>query len=687
MAQGNLGGASPRRTAIVVCAGVGDNANGQAAARTMQGLVRHGGFSSATQRIDAYPSGLEQTQDLYGYTLTAPDGSEVDLYEFWWADLSRFPAAMRLYLVALYGLVLQLPATGIAALRGGGPLTAAPATEDRAPWSVRPIAFLEWLLAVPLVLVSVLEAALVGGFAAVAWANSQFASAPKAASGVVLTAYGTAVLVAGSLWLREYRCGRGRYLAVPVGWALFLAAAAVTTWRGVHDHSLLAGLADSLLVMVAYVVRSIWIVAGVTIVVLLFGLVASRPWRTRRNETFTVVTAVATSTAGFAILTGALLAAGGAAVRGLAPAWEKPKRVPWCLPDATAWTPGRCHGSATQDPWHWGLDLYTLLFTPLVWVFVIALVAVVYTAGACSTASFRVLWWRLGRAGSGTARRGIAGLDSALASGRLLVVVGASLALAGAMIVIIWLPVLTWIPRADGGKHGVAPGITALIGGFIVAGLAATRALNFTVSAIRENSPGNETGRLILDKAYDVATFFRERGRSSRSVQEPPESARERILHRYWALLDHLAPPTGDGRYARIVFFAHSQGAVLTATALREPLPGGTSVDLITFGCPLRQLYLRRFPSQFHWVEAMRGNPRVFAQGVTDSWTNITGCADPIGGTLFHDPPPEWWNAPNPWNDTIAGLPVAEVPVIGGHGAYWKCAPVFQLLGRTASQA
>jgi hypothetical protein len=684
MCAAGQGGAAVRRTAIVVCAGVGDNANGQAAARTMNGLVKGELFVSASQRIESFPSAGEDPQELHRYTLTAADGSTVELYEFWWADLSRFPAAMRSYLVTLYGLVLQLPAIGIAALRGGAPLTTDPATDAPLPACAWPLAWIEWLLAVPLLLVSALEAFLIGGFALVAWTNGQTSAVPEVARVAILVIYGLLVLGLGWWWLRRYRRDRGRYLAVPVGAGLFVAAAVVIVWRGGADHSLLAGLADGLLVLVAYVVRPIWIAVGGSMAALLIGLVISGTWLRKRDATITALAAVATATAGFAILTGALLAAAGAAVRDLAPAWESPTRVPWCLGRAYAWVPSRAHcpPSARSDPWHWGLDLYTLLLSPLAWVALTAGIVVIYAGLVAARPAAGIV-----RRNPGIAGRGVTDMIRRLDARLTECVLSVALLAAAGMIVIVWIPVLKSIPRADGGANGITPPVAAITGAFILGGLAVTRALSFTVTAVRENSDGNDRTRLILDKAYDVATFLREPGRATRSVPKPPPCARQQILSRYEALLHHVLrpPPVGRG-YTHIVFFAHSQGSVLTATVLTERLRSDLHVDLITFGCPLDQLYARRFPAQFGWVERLPTDPNEFVCGVTGTWVNFVGAADIVGGTLFHDRPHGNWAAadPTPWCDRIGALRVADIPVAGGHGSYWTNPTVFQHLAEVA---
>jgi hypothetical protein len=109
-------------------------------------------------------------------------------------------------------------------------------------------------------------------------------------------------------------------------------------------------------------------------------------------------------------------------------------------------------------------------------------------------------------------------------------------------------------------------------------------------------------------------------------------------------------------------------------------------VDLITFGCPLDQLYARRLPEQFAWAGDLGAHPTRFVHGVTGSWVNFVGSADLIGGTIFHDlPHGEWSHHPGarytdydsrPWRE--------EIQVEGGHGAYWKNADVFRSLATLA---
>jgi hypothetical protein len=148
----------------------------------------------------------------------------------------------------------------------------------------------------------------------------------------------------------------GRYAAFGVGCVLLLAAAVITGWRSLADDGMLAGLADCLLLMVVYVVRGIWILIGLSMALLVLVLGLGRRFTGRtRQEAVTALGSAAGATAGFALLTGALLAASGAAVHTLTLTWAKAgtKHIPWCLSRAVDWTPtvSNCPPSARADPW------------------------------------------------------------------------------------------------------------------------------------------------------------------------------------------------------------------------------------------------------------------------------------------------------------------------------------------------
>ena len=145
-----------------------------------------------------------------------------------------------------------------------------------------------------------------------------------------------------------------------------------------------------------------------------------------------------------------------------------------------------------------------------------------------------------------------------------------------------------------------------------------------------------------LDVAMDVDNHFREFPRS--------DIPRAHIFSRYAALLRHVQ---AQG-YERIVVVSHSQGTVISTELMRflssrgglaptpddaprldgAPLP---PVNLLTLGCPLRQLYGARFPGLYAWVLARNGDvfgPRAADVGVR-RWMNAFCSGDYVGRWLW----------------------------------------------------
>src|SRR5262245_43204088 len=104
--------------------------------------------------------------------------------------------------------------------------------------------------------------------------------------------------------------------------------------------------------------------------------------------------------------------------------------------------------------------------------------------------------------------------------------------------------------------------------------------------------------RVALDAVLDVDNYF-----GDPPSRQPP---RARIYSRYASLLGFLS----DGGYARIVIVAHSQGTVISAELLRylhvqgrlPSVVGALPVALLTVGSPLRDLYAERFPLLYRWI-------------------------------------------------------------------------------------
>ena len=137
--------------------------------------------------------------------------------------------------------------------------------------------------------------------------------------------------------------------------------------------------------------------------------------------------------------------------------------------------------------------------------------------------------------------------------------------------------------------------------------------------------------RVALDAVLDVDNYFRDPPN-----RQPP---RARIHSRYASLLVYLR----DRGYARIVIVSHSQGTVISADLLRylhvqRRLPeiiGGVPISLVTVGSPLRDLYAEHFPLLYRW---MGSNATRFATAGPDAsdigaveWVNAFRSGDYVG--------------------------------------------------------
>jgi len=689
-------GAAPHRTAVIVVAGIGDEPVDDASRSCVQGLLRSATLVRCTETVEWYRAtqawfGVEplDPQPVRRFRLhRAGDGGEVDVYDMWWADLSRFPGALRSALIATFGLLLRVTSVGRAALRGGAPLTgddapAPPLSEMRGSGL---LGLIEWILAVPLLLLSLLALVLVGGGSFAIWSGST-----SIATRAGLAAGALVVGVAWGWWLvRSYRLQR--WGAAVVGIGLYLGIVGLTIvliWEdgGRGDR----GAGDALIDVVIYPFRIMWMLEGALVLVLcaflFFIAVIWSGWNRLLNARAVTAVLSLLGLFGFAAFVAVLDAAAGAALKGITDRSAWPGGAPSCLSGPTDWTPGPCDPGQTATAYSWGVQLFGEVLIVLAY----AAIAVVLCYVVCFILS---TGWRLCTA---TARqwwpRSIIGA-SALVEVLWWALVIATPFCAAAML-LSWTPVargLPWErtpflgndlqPDALGSPKSLTAPLAALSGLVIAGAFAAAKALKLTPLGFARNQPGSEGARQLLDHALDVTTWL---GEPSVQAGDAGQAPRRRILARFAALAQHVTAGGAERRpYSRLVVFAHSQGTTIATAFLNDPeslVPLPADVALITLGTPLRHFFLRRLPVQFAWVESLRGEPTGFCNRVTSTWLNFGADSDLVGRTLFVPAPPP----PVPEGAVPAGSvppPTRQDWSIGpgGHGAYWSSPIVFEQL-------
>ncbi len=141
--------------------------------------------------------------------------------------------------------------------------------------------------------------------------------------------------------------------------------------------------------------------------------------------------------------------------------------------------------------------------------------------------------------------------------------------------------------------------------------------------------------RVAIDAVLDIDNYF-----SDPPNRRPP---RARIYSRYASLLRYLR----DASYARIVIVAHSQGTVISADLLRylhvkerlQEITGALPIALVTVGSPLRDLYAERFPLLYRWMGSRNAGfanagPAAADIGVTE-WINACRSGDYVGRFIW----------------------------------------------------
>ena len=705
------------RTAIVVVAGVGDEGSGEGAERIVEGLLRHGGWAAGDEVTEWYPVAGDildandheaRARAARRFTLRRPPGgagpSEVDVYEFWWADMSRFPAALRSFVAAFLGLFLDMPAIARAALLGGlaigrssvppvetGPQETSVGMRSRLA-AAELLGTVGWLCAVPIMITTFLTLALVGLMTLALYLRSL--GAPLLGWCLAIAAGGLVVSFVSVMAAHRYQRS-GRAYALPLTVLALCAAAALVVWR-IADRGGRPDLAlgDAVVATVAFPFRILWLTLLLLTTLAVIALLArmARVWRGDRPEAGPAwrssVTAVFTATAaplGIAVLLAVISAGVGAASQpltnraeftsGAPAAVSVPSQVPWCLSGPRDWSPSSRDCPDTVEPgdvlaahddpvltaYAWGVVILGQALAPLVVAVAAAAAAVVVLLIAMALAF---------TAGRGEPR------DPRTAA-RLTAILGLQERTLGPLLMLLvpvaaYVGAATWIGAllaftADAGSdvlNRFAASAAVLAGG-VAAAIIAARVLGVSPGALAGGGKASELLRSILDRPYDVATYLREH-RALRWAR-PINTPRARMLARFSALLKHISRggvrgPAGT--YDRIIIAAHSQGTVLAVTLLHEP-PGGlpAEVRLITFGCPLRQLYRQRLPRQFGWLSAMRTTPWRYLDQTGShlrEWVNLAAPGDPIGRTVFDPPPAPWMAATATHSTTDPSLTLVE---------------------------
>jgi hypothetical protein len=672
--------------AVVVVAGVGDNPRSDAAERVANGLTLCADYDPPEEHSEWFKvsDGIQRVQR---FATKSPRGTNVDLYEFWWADLSRFPAALRSFLAAFVGLFLAFPSIGRTALRDNDRVTEEPQPAPAGSWVKRLdfhlLGVLAWLVSVPVV---VLSATLLMSVGAVVVAIA-LPDANSVTGAIALGLYGSVLAFVGLGLLRHYEKQSGRRPSFGLGVLALLAAAGICTWRllerGIHGTSVELALADTVAELVAYPLRILWLgilaVALATALLLAIRLIAAGEQRDERwARTVSAVITLGFGPLGIATLMAIFSAAVGAASQkvGKAVTWTGPGGTPLCLAQPDDWGLKDCSGPITT--WEFGSNLLADAIYALAWATAVALGAVLVLALiAFGRAFVRTSTGDRADRQAGRLTHMLGVLESPWTCVFLVLAAGGATYAAGAA----WLPFLPFIhPGESGSTWG--PTVAAILGGAVTTLLVAGRLMGLSPSNLGTNGLASGALRALLDKPYDIATFLREPlGSPTFGTRAGEPMPRKRMLERYRALITYVERRS----YQRVVFVAHSQGTILTTTLLAGDVPLRGEVSLMTFGCPLRQLYLRRFPSQYGWVDRLgdQATRRDFVKHVTGEWVNVAAAGDPVGRTVFRAPPEPWSSEGSRLTRREGSPKLVELLLgEGGHSSYWTAPELYEELDR-----
>jgi pimeloyl-ACP methyl ester carboxylesterase len=168
--------------------------------------------------------------------------------------------------------------------------------------------------------------------------------------------------------------------------------------------------------------------------------------------------------------------------------------------------------------------------------------------------------------------------------------------------------------------------------------------------------------RRVVAVLWDVITFW---PRANHPLT-PPCYAERTVPE----LLDRLRALTAEGD-TRVVLVSHSQGTVIAAaTLLQDDESTANRVALMTFGSPLRRLYVRNFPAYFGTGALPRLRQR-------QRWINLWARTDPIGSWVNDDRDRSMHEALQEVDfrllDVESLTPRADgtYPPICGHSGFW----------------
>jgi hypothetical protein len=146
--------------------------------------------------------------------------------------------------------------------------------------------------------------------------------------------------------------------------------------------------------------------------------------------------------------------------------------------------------------------------------------------------------------------------------------------------------------------------------------------------------------RGVLDAMLDVDNYLR-----TSPAEDTPTA---RIFARYISLLRYISQ--NREQYDAVVIISHSQGTVISADLLRflqqqsgnqcNALNWQVPIYLFTMGSPLRQLYSFAFPHLYGWVEQENADPELFS---VRKWVNAYRSGDYIGRNLWDRSLDEVW--------------------------------------------